>query len=311
LRYRFYTLDVFTDRVFGGNPLAVLPDARGLDDGTMRMIAREFNLSETVFVLPPREQGHTRRVRIFTPTGEIPFAGHPTVGTAFLLASLGEVDLEGETTTVVLEEGVGPVQVTVRSQRGEPVSAMLSAAMPPQLGPPAPPPEALAEVLSLDPSDLLTGEMGPEAVSCGNPFLFIPLRDRSALARVRVNPAAWERHLASFWAPKLYPFTLDAELEGSSVRARAFSPSIGLREDPATGSAAVALAGYLGTRDPTEVGTLRWQVEQGFEMGRPSLRQVEADKARGQVIAARVGGRCVRVGEGNLEVPDHNIWSSR
>lgn len=303
MRYRFYTLDVFTDQVFGGNPLAVLPDARGLEPEQMQRVAREFNLSETAFVFPPRERGHARRLRIFTPAHELPFAGHPTVGTAFLLASIGEVDLEGEVTTVVLEEEVGPVPVGIRAQRGEPVSATLSTARPPEFGPPPPPLEAIAETLSLDPTDLLSGEDRPQAVSCGNPFLFIPVRDRSALARIRVNPAAWERYLATYWAPKPYIFTYDAELPESAVRARMFSPSIGLKEDPATGAAAVALAGYLGVRDPTEVGTLRWQVEQGFEMGRPSLLQVEADKARGEVVAARVGGRCVRVAEGTIEVP--------
>lgn len=303
MRYRFYTVDVFTDRVFGGNPLAVLPDAQGLEPEQMLRITREFNLSETVFVFPPQERGHTRQVRIFTPAQELPFAGHPTVGTAFLLASIGEVDLEGEVTTVVLEEGVGPVSVAIQAERGEPFSAMLSVAKLPEFGPPPPPLEAIAETLSLDPGDLLTGEIGPQAVSCGNPFLFVPVRDRSVLARVRVSPTAWERHLAPYWAPKPYIFTFDVELPESSVRARMFSPSIGLREDPATGSASAALAGYLGVRDRTEVGTLRWQVEQGFEMGRPSLLQVEADKARGQITAARVGGRCVRVSEGTMEVP--------
>ncbi len=307
MRYPFYTLDVFTDRAFGGNPLAVLPDARGLDAEQMLQIAREFNLSETAFVFPPEERDHTRRARIFTPTSELPFAGHPTVGTAFLLASLGEVDLQGDTTTIVLEEKVGPVSVTIQAERGEPVSATLSAAKLPEFGPPPPSLEAIAETLSLKPADLLTGESSPQAVSCGNPFLFVPVRDRSVLTRIRVNPTAWERHLAPYWAPKPYIFTYDAELPGSTVRARMFSPSIGLREDPATGAAAAALAGYLGVRDPRPEGTLRWQVEQGFEMGRPSLLQVEADKARGEITAARVGGRCVRVSEGTIEVPHTSV----
>lgn len=304
MRYRFYTADVFTDRIFGGNPLAVFPEARGLRAPQMRDAARELNLSETVFVFPAELSRHTRRLRIFTPSAELPFAGHPTIGTAHVLASIGEIPLERDVTNIVFEEGVGPVPVTIRAEDGRPVFAQLAAARLPEFGPPPPPPETIATTLSLHPSDLLRAEAGPQAVSCGVPFLFVPVRDRAAIQRVRVNREQWERFFSSYWAPHLYVFAYDAELNGSSLRARMFAPALGIEEDPATGAAATALAGYLGVRDGRSDATLRWKIEQGFEMGRPSILHVEADKRDGAVISIRVGGASVLVSDGTMEVPD-------
>jgi trans-2,3-dihydro-3-hydroxyanthranilate isomerase len=304
MRYLFYTADVFTDRIFGGNPLAVFPEARGLRVPQMRDAARELNLSETVFVFPAELPRHTRRLRIFTPSAELPFAGHPTIGTAHVLAAIGEIPLERDVTNIVFEEGVGPVPVTIRAQDGRPVFAQLAAARLPEFGPPPPPPETIATTLSLHPSDLLTAEAGPQAVSCGVPFLFVPVRNREAIRRVRVNREQWERSFSSYWAPHLYVFACDAELNGSSLRARMFAPALGIEEDPATGAAATALAGYLGVRDGRSDATLRWRIEQGFEMGRPSILHVEADKRDGAIISIRVGGASVLVSDGAMEVPD-------
>lgn len=301
--YRYYTADVFTARVFGGNQLAVLPDARGLTSEEMQQIAREFNLSETVFVLPPQASEYTRRLRIFTPGTELPFAGHPTIGTAHVLASIGEIPVEAEVTRIVFEEGVGPVPVAIRAAKGRPVSAQLTAAKLPEFGPMPPSKAKLAAVLSLEAADLLENNFAPAAVSCGVPFLFIPVRDRSALQRVRLDRNRWETLLSSFWAPHLYVFARDPERDGSDLRARMFAPAIGIVEDPATGAAATALAGYLGTREATPSGTIRWVVEQGFEMGRPSILEIEADKRDGEIVAARVGGASVLVSEGTMYTP--------
>jgi trans-2,3-dihydro-3-hydroxyanthranilate isomerase len=302
VKYRFYTADVFTDRPFGGNQLAVFPDARGLDSARMQAIAREFNFSETTFVLPPEDEKHTRRVRIFTPGAEIPFAGHPTVGTAHVLAAVGEIPLAGDTTRIVLEEKVGPVQVAIRAERGIPVFAQLSVAKLPEVGPPPPAPERLAAMLSLDPDDLVGGDMPPEAVSCGLPYLFIPLRSRDAVGRARLRLELWEETLRDYWTDDVFVFALDPEREGSDVRARMFAPGFGVPEDPATGSACVALGGYLAMRHPQPDGTLRWIVEQGFEMGRPSILEVEVDKRGGVITAVRVGGSTVLVCEGQMDV---------
>jgi trans-2,3-dihydro-3-hydroxyanthranilate isomerase len=303
MRFRFATADVFTDRIFGGNQLAVFPDGRGLRTEQMQQVAREFNFSETVFVLPPGLPAHTRRLRIFTPGEEIPFAGHPTIGTACVLASLGEIPNGDEWTRIVFEEGAGPVPVCIQTINGRARYARLTSPQLPEIGPPAPPAADLAAMLSLEPSDLLEEPWTPQGVSCGLPFLLVPLRDRGAVGRARLRPDVWERVLSRYWSPHVYLFALDPELAGRQARARMFGPAAGVTEDPATGSAATALAGYLGARDPRRDGRLRWVIEQGFEMGRPSLLEAEADKREGTITEIRVGGATALVSEGTMEIP--------
>ena len=296
----FYTADVFTGEMFGGNQLAVFPTATGLDTRLMQAIARELNLSETVFVFPADDPAHTRRIRIFTPSRELPFAGHPTLGTAFVLASIGEVELSGASTAIVLEEGVGPIAVTITAEGGRPTYCALTAAQLPQFGPPPPPVEEIAAVLSLQPDEIRRDGLAPRAVSCGVPYLFVPLRDEQVLARARPDGSVWERSFASSWAPQLYPLVETAGRNGADIRARMFAPELGIVEDPATGSAAAALAGYLAALRPPENGTLRWVVDQGIEMGRPSRMYVECDRDGQRVTAVRVGGSAVMVAEGTL-----------
>ena len=299
---RYLTADVFTDHLFGGNQLAVFPDAAEIPSELMPRIAREFNYSETTFVLPPTDPKHTRRVRIFTPGGELAFAGHPTIGTAHVLATIGAIELTGDETHIVLEEGVGPVPVTIRSTDGRPTFAQLSVAKLPETGPTPPRPERLAAMLSLDVADLAGSDMPPEAISCGTPFLFVPLRDRRALARSRVKPDLFEETLRGYWTSKVMVFALDPERPDSDVRARMYAPDVGVPEDPATGSAAVGLGGYLAARDPRFDGKLRWVMEQGFEMGRPSILEIEVSKSEGKITAVRVGGESVVVCEGRMQL---------
>jgi trans-2,3-dihydro-3-hydroxyanthranilate isomerase len=294
----YFTADVFTDRVFGGNQLAVFPDATEIAPDLMPLIAREFNYSETTFVLPPDDPSHTKRVRIFTPGGELAFAGHPTIGTAHVLATTGAVALTGDETRIVLEEGVGPVPVVIRGANGRPVFSQLSVAKLPEVGPPPPSNAVLADMLSLSLNDLLGDKMPPEAISCGTPFLFVPLRDRDAVARARPRIDLVEAALGDYVTNMVFVFALDAERPQSQVRARMFAPGIGVPEDPATGSAAVGLGGYLAARDPRRDGLLTWRVEQGFEMGRPSILDVEVDKRDGEITGVRVGGESVVVCEG-------------
>jgi len=301
-RHRFLTADVFTSRPFAGNQLAVFPDATAIADEHLQAIAREFNLSETVFVYPPADPQHSRRLRIFTPAEELPFAGHPTVGCAFVLASLGEIELTSPETRIVFEEGVGPVPVMIRGRGREPTFAQLTAARLPETGPPPPGRTFLAEMLGLDAADILGGMTSPQAVSCGLPFLFIPLRDRDAVRRARLRMDHWEGTLKSYWAPQVMVFSRDPEQPGADVRARVFVPGLAVPEDPATGSAAVALGGYLGARDGIADGMLRYVIEQGVEMGRPSYLHVEVDKAAGEITAVRVGGECALMIEGSIEI---------
>ncbi|HEU4364825.1 MAG TPA: PhzF family phenazine biosynthesis protein [Candidatus Krumholzibacteria bacterium] len=304
MRYAFWTVDVFTDRAFGGNPLAVFPYANGLGTEQMQLIAREFNLSETAFVLPPESPAHTFRVRIFTPARELPFAGHPTIGTAHVLAASGRVTLTGETTRIVLGEGVGDVPVDIRARDGRPDYARLTVAQLPQWGPEPPPSEAIAAMLSLSPEDVIDdGKEHPQAISCGVPYLFVPLASLEAVGRARLD---WEwstQWLRNYWAPSLYIFSREVHTAGCTLHARALTRAFGMEEDPATGSAASALAGYLARHEGLNDGVARWRVEQGFEMGRPSFLDVEAEAKNGSLAGVRVGGQSVVISEGHLVAP--------
>jgi trans-2,3-dihydro-3-hydroxyanthranilate isomerase len=300
--YAFHTLDVFTDAVFGGNPLAVFPDGRGLDTPTMQKIAREMNLSETVFLLPPEGTG-TRRARIFTPTRELPFAGHPTIGTAWFLAS-GEVPLPRDGVgTIVLEENVGPIPVEMTMRAGRPEFARFTTAVLPEHRSPGLDAAACGRLLSLPKDAIGAPGWEPEMVSCGLPFFVVPVRDLDALGRSRPDATAVEELLRDAWSKQLYPITPRPSGSGADVRVRMYGTGFGIVEDPATGSAAAALAGYLARRVSRD-GTHRWRIEQGVEMGRPSLIDIEADVRGGRVTGVRVGGRAVAVSRGTLAIPE-------
>jgi trans-2,3-dihydro-3-hydroxyanthranilate isomerase len=292
---RFFTCDVFTDTAFSGNPLAVLPDARGLTTAQMQAIAREFNYSETTFVLPPDDARHIARVRIFTPGGELPFAGHPTIGTAFVLATIGAIG--ADIGAIVFEEGVGPVPVEIVRDGDRVTHCRLTAARLPEPGPPPPPASALARMLSLADGEVLDGSA---CWSCGVPFLVVPLAGVEALARCTLDLPIWREVLSDYATQKVYPV---ARTGAMRWRVRMFAPGVGVAEDPATGSAAAAFAGWLATHAPQpRDGTLAVRLEQGIEMGRPSELQVELDLREGAITAVRVGGAAVMVAEGQLRV---------
>jgi trans-2,3-dihydro-3-hydroxyanthranilate isomerase len=296
-KHRFVTLDVFTSSAFGGNQLAVFPDATGIPEDALINITREFNFAEVTFCYPPANPAHTKRVRIFTPAREIPFAGHPTVGTAIALVELGEA---GGNTKLVLEEGVGPIPVTVRKSAGAATFAQFSTARLAEVGPATPSRGVLAEILSIDAEDILATPMAPQNVSCGLPFLMVPLRSVDAVSRSRVRMDKWEATLKSAWAPDIFVFAKKPEGGDSHCHARMYGPGVNVPEDPATGSANACLAGYLAARASQKDGTLVWTVDQGVEMGRPSRIEIEADKSAGAVTAIRVGGNAVMMTEGSL-----------
>ncbi|HVT38425.1 MAG TPA: PhzF family phenazine biosynthesis protein [Gemmatimonadaceae bacterium] len=295
--YRFVTLDVFTSVPFGGNQLAVFPDARGIPEEMLLAITREFNYPETTFCYPPENPAHAKRVRIFTPAGEVPFAGHPTVGTAVALHAAGQAP-----TRMILEEGVGPVLVTVRSTDEAVAFAQFSVARLPETGPAAPSRGMLAEILSINAEDILTTPFAPQTLSCGLPFLLVPLRSVRAVSRARVRLEKWEATLKNSWAPQIFIFARDPDGGDTHFRARMFAPGLNVAEDPATGSANACFAGYLAARAPQSSGTLAWTVDQGIEMGRPSRLEIEADTADGVLTAVRVGGSAVLVSEGTMNV---------
>lgn len=291
---QFHTLDVFTDRAFGGNPLAVVLEADALSQNHMQRIAREFNLSETVFVQKPTRPGALVRARIFTPIEELPFAGHPTVGTACLLAELG-IAPAGEEIDFVLDEGIGPVAVRVRRSGAAPTYAELSVAQAPSFGSGAPDAEAIAHILGLAPADIGYAQEGPRQVSCGLPFLLVPLRAPELLAGIEVDFLRLAALLKYCDAHSVYVYARGYEQE---IRARMFSPGIG--EDPATGSGVAALAARLADESDRTDGTLSWTVHQGLEMGRPSRLDIRANKSGGRIAAVRVGGHAVRVMQGRI-----------
>jgi trans-2,3-dihydro-3-hydroxyanthranilate isomerase len=315
---RYLTADVFTTEPFTGNQLAVVFGAEGLSTETLQAITREFNYSETTFVFEPETPGTTRRVRIFTPGMEVPFAGHPTIGTAHVLVATGEVKPSPEESaagemSVVLGENVGPVPVRVRLEHGVPTWAQLTTAMLPEERVEVRDIDALAHMLSLHPSDFLGGAYTPTGVSCGLAFQMIGLTSVDAVSRARLRVDAWERVLGGTWAewPMVFAMTggtdtpgIAAHVQGCDIRARVFVPSGGVPEDPATGSANAALAGYLAARTPRE-GTLAWEVAQGVEMGRPSRLSIEAVKRHGTIEAIRVGGASVVMAEGTMAIPGY------
>ncbi|HYX91712.1 MAG TPA: PhzF family phenazine biosynthesis protein [Myxococcaceae bacterium] len=309
-RFEYVTADVFTDRPFGGNPLAVFPDARGLPEALMQQVARELNLSETVFVLPPERPEHSRRLRIFTPAAELPFAGHPTVGTAAVLADIGVLGTPTDgPIEIVLEEKVGPVAVRVERRAGAPTAAVLTAPRRPERGPLSIDRPQIAKVLGLPAAALAEAPWAPAAYSAGVAFLFIPVRDAPALASATVDVGTWRDALANSWAPELYVLTMEDWQRGREIRARMFAPRMGNVEDPATGAAAAALPGFLASNQTLPDGRAQWTIRQGEEMGRASRIALEADIAAGRPTAVRVGGSSVMMSRGTLMLP--RDWTSR
>ncbi len=288
--YEFVTVDVFTERRFGGNPLAVFPDARGLSDGDMQALAREFNLSETTFVLPPDDPAHSARVRIFDPTAEMAFAGHPNVGTGFVLAERG-LDTDG---VLLFEEPAGLVEVRVqRSASGMVTGAAVAAPQPLSVAGELAP-DLVARCAALPPAAIRLAAHTPVLASTGNPLVFAEVESQS-LSGAMPDLAAFR--LAVRERPELggklalYLYAHDA----GAIRARLFAPLEGIWEDPATGSAATTLAALL-----LSLGTgaeCKLEIRQGVEMGRPSLLRASARRT-GNAIRGSVGGSCVAVMRG-------------
>jgi trans-2,3-dihydro-3-hydroxyanthranilate isomerase len=300
-KLKYHRVDVFTDRAFGGNPLAVFTNGRGLATELMQTIAKEFNLSETTFVMPPDDSKHDWRVRIFTPMNELPMAGHPTVGTSFVLALEHLIEPAEPETTITLEEGVGPVPVRVEFREGQPVYAEMTQPLP-RFGPRLEDRRAVAEMLSLEESDINT-DLPVEVVSCGVPFLYVPLRSLDAARRARPRAELMERACEGIVPPEVFAFTTEVEHEGSTVHSRMFAPSLGITEDPATGAASGPLGCYL-VRYGLVKGEAAGDItsEQGIEMGRPSFVKIRVEQSGGEVSAVKVGGQCYFMGEGFIEI---------
>jgi trans-2,3-dihydro-3-hydroxyanthranilate isomerase len=293
----FCTLDVFTSRPFTGNPLAVVLGADGLSPAQMQTIAREFNLSETIFVMAPRDSAHRARVRIFFPTAEIPFAGHPTIGCAVLLATMdaGPGDFEAQ---LVLEEEAGLVPVTVW-RKGGVTEAEFTAPVIPH-GTEGRVHDALAEALGLTLGEIGFGAHRPGVWQGGPRFLYVPVASLSVLARARVMQPHWDAVMAAAGVDSAYLFTPG---EDCDFRARMFSPTAGIPEDPATGSATAILAAQLIASGALQDGATRFHLRQGVEMGRASDLFMTVEVAGDAISAVRIRGAAVAISEGRIAIP--------
>lgn len=290
--------DVFTDRAFGGNPLAVVPDARGLDEDAMQRIAREFNLSETTFVLPPETAEGTARLRIFTPAAELPFAGHPTIGTAIALAERGSAFGRPVGAALVLEEGVGPIRCTTAREDGLWQATFTTAVPFQRLG--AVELATAAACLGLPEARIRTAAHPPLIASKGLPFAFVELADAAALDDAAPDLAAFRAAAPRFPAAAgHFDVAAYVRVDPATVEMRMFAPLAGIPEDPATGSAAAALGALLCELDGAPVDLT---IAQGVAMGRPSTIRVRAEIRDGLSIV-QIGGSAVRVMQGRFDLP--------
>jgi trans-2,3-dihydro-3-hydroxyanthranilate isomerase len=297
MRRRFTTLDVFTAQRFSGNPLAVVRDGQSLDTAAMQAIAREFNLPETVFLQSPDATGQRARLRIFTPANELPFAGHPTVGTAVLLGLDGEEAIQ----EMVLGEGIGPVRCRFEKRTEHTGFALFEVPELPERLSDAGDAVAIAAALSVSLDDLGCDGFEPGRWSAGIPFAMIPLRGLDAVGRSRPNLSCWENAFGATGPRAAFTYCRETVTTGHAYHARMFAPYMGIPEDPATGSAAAAFAGVIARHGGLPDGEHNLTLEQGFEMGRPSLIHLTLTLAEGALVTASIGGDAVRVSDGVIE----------
>ncbi len=300
---RFSTLDVFTNTPLAGNPLAVVRDCDGLDGAAMQAIAREFNLSETVFILPPADPVNTARLRIFTPNRELPFAGHPTIGAAVLIG-LSEAQglMRAQDILIALEEDVGVISCTVGFDQQGNARARFALPKLPEPAGVAGESLAIAAALGLDEHDIGFDDHVPTIFSAGNPFCFVPVATRAALSRARPDLAAWPQAFGHMERGACYLYTRHCVDEAHDFHARMFAPGLGITEDPATGSAGAAFAGVLMQAEDVPDGSHVVSIEQGYDMGRPSLITLGLDVLDGKLMEASIGGSAVLVQEGTLHL---------
>jgi len=302
MKYPFHIVDVFSSTPFGGNQLAVLPDAAGISTEGMQKIAREFNFGETTFVLPQNDPANTCRVRIFTPRAELDFAGHPTVGTACALVMKQHVR-RSDPIRLILEENIGPVTVDVAQRNGGFHGTLtLSGKIEAPTG--APSATDLAAVLSIQPAEVSQVFFA----GVGVPFCFAHLTSNAGVDRAALDRAAWAAALSQAWSPHLFLFAGNLR-DGGSLYARMWAPALGVEEDPATGSACAALVGAMASKPDFGGTAYRLSIQQGVSMGRRSEIETEARKSGGVVTSVSVGGATTYIASGEIEVPSSALVS--
>ena len=302
MKYPFHLVDVFSSTPFGGNQLAILPDATGISTEGMQKIAREFNFPESTFVLPKNDPANSYRVRIFTPRAELNFAGHPTIGTACALVMKQHAQTV-DPIRLILEENIGPVMVDVAPRNGGYHGTLtLSGKIDAPTGAPAP--ADLAAVLSIEPAEVSQSFFA----GVGLPFCFAQLKSNEAVDRAAVNRAAWTTTLSRAWSPNLFFFAGDLR-DGGNLYARMCAPALGVEEDPATGSACAALVGAMASKPEFGGTAYHLSIQQGVSMGRRSEIEAEARKSGGVVTSVSVGGATAYIASGEIEVPPSALVS--
>jgi trans-2,3-dihydro-3-hydroxyanthranilate isomerase len=303
MKLKFHTLDVFTHRRFGGNPLAVVLNADDLSTEHMQAITREFNLSETTFVMAPKDPKHTAHVRIFFPGGEMPFAGHPTLGTAALLADLAHGPEKAFEANITLELKAGLTPVHIVKKNGKIEGTLTAPVVPFLVHSQLPSDSDVAQALDLDPSEIGFDRHAVAVIEAGPRFLYVPVKSRDALQRSKCTEPFWSKLIKPLeGVDAAYVYTPGGASTATAFRARMYAPTGGIPEDPATGSATAIFAAQINAAESLATGTHTWHLEQGYEMGRPSNLRLEADVVNAKLKSVRVGGGAVRMMDGSLDL---------
>ena len=304
MNYNYYIADVFTRQIFNGAQIAVFPNADGLNNEHMQLLARELNLTETVFVFHPFSESTRRRMRIFTPLGEIDFAGHPIIATAYVLGSCGDINLTEAITHVVFEQNAGPIDVNISANQGKPFFVQFSRKISSIVDRFAPTDEELASFLSIQQSELDHKKYSPRLVSCGVPYLIVPVWSYETVRKAKFNYSAWSQSIApQTAAQEILLFAPKTPFVDSDFNARLLGPRIGINEDPPIGSAMPAFASYLCSFAHTRKGTHTFAVDRGDANARRSVLNLEMDNKGQEQLALRVGGEAVMFAQGTIFLP--------
>jgi trans-2,3-dihydro-3-hydroxyanthranilate isomerase len=307
MKYTYYIADVFTQQIFNGAQIAVFPQADGLKAKTMALIARELNLSESVFIFHHLEQGNRRRMRIFSPLAEVDFGGHPVIAAGYVLGLCGDIELSAPVTPVIFEQNAGAIEVNISSEQGQPSFVQFSRSVKPLIDHFAPTDEELAQFLGIAQSELDHKKYSPRLVSCGFPYLVVPVWSYESVRKARFNYAAWSQSIApQTAAQEILMFAPKSPFPDADFNVRLFGPRIGLHDDPPVGSAMPAFCSYLCSFEHTQKGTHAFSVDRGQANSRRSVIRLEMDNKREESLTVRIGGHAVLVAEGSLDIKDHD-----
>ncbi len=303
MNYNYYVADIFTKEIFSGAQIAVFPNAEGLTSSNMQEIAKEFNLSETVFVTNPKTDANTRRMRIFSPLEEKDFAGHPVIATAYVLGICGDVELTADLTPMVLIQNSGNIEVNITSKVGIPTFVQFSSQVISSIDKFTPTDEELANFLSLDQVELDHKKFSPRLVSCGFPYLIVPVWDYESVRKAKFNYSAWSQSIApQTAASEILLFSPKTPFADADFNARLLGPNIGVHDDPPVGTAMQAFAAYLCSFDITQQGTHVFSVDRGEARTRRSVLNLEMDNKGQELLMLRIGGTAVMFAEGKINL---------